>query len=281
MDNRQNNSLTETDTESEKRRRLRELFFRIHSGLPREGPGSRDATVSAFRLLELPRTPLILDVGSGPGRQTTDLADVSPGTFVAMDTHREYLDALQARSAQQGVSARIHPIQASMLAIPFADGVFDAIWAEGAIYIIGFEKGLREWRRLLREDGYIAASHLSWLSMNVPNEARMFWEKHYPAIATIETNVAIAVAAGFDVVDCWTLPESAWWDDYYRPLERRLAELRAEHQGDDAALSVIHGARQQIDLYRRYSGAYGYVFYVLRKTNDRLLNSRSAARSDR
>lgn len=35
----------------------------------------------------------------------------------------------------------------SMFEMPFTDESFDIIWAEGSIYLIGFERGLDEWRR--------------------------------------------------------------------------------------------------------------------------------------
>ena len=37
-----------------------------------------------------------------------------------------------------------------MDALPFSPGEFDVIWAEGSIYNIGFERGLREWRQYLK-----------------------------------------------------------------------------------------------------------------------------------
>lgn len=37
----------------------------------------------------------------------------------------------------------------------------DVIWAEGSIYIIGFERGLREWGRFLKDGGYLGVTHLS------------------------------------------------------------------------------------------------------------------------
>lgn len=51
---------------------------------------------------------------------------------------------------------------------------FDAIWSEGAIYIIGFERGLTIWRPLLKERGYLAVSELCWLEKDAPAEARDF-----------------------------------------------------------------------------------------------------------
>ena len=57
---------------------VREAFFALHHGLPRQGPGS-DATTR--RLLELagplPEQPRTLDLGCGPGRSALLLAPSS------------------------------------------------------------------------------------------------------------------------------------------------------------------------------------------------------------
>lgn len=44
--------------------------------------------------------------------------------------------------------------------LQFADGEFDAIWPEGAIYHIDFERGVSEWRRYLKPGGLLAGKLL-------------------------------------------------------------------------------------------------------------------------
>ncbi len=212
---------------------------------------------------------MLLDIGCGPGQQTLDLAELFPGTIVCLDTHRPYLERLRARSAAAGVAGRVRVLQASMFAVPFADASVDVIWAEGSLYIIGLERGLREWRQRLKPGGYIAATHLSWLETDVPDEPRAFWARGYPPMTTVEQNLSVARGCGFDIVEHFTLPESAWWDHYYGPMEQRLSLLRAKHHGDDKALAVIESSQEQITLYRRFAAFYGYVFYVLRMTSAR------------
>jgi hypothetical protein len=48
-------------------------------------------------------------------------------------------------------------------------------------------------------------------------------------------------------------------------MEARLAALRSQYRGNAEATTVIESTAGQIDLYRRFSHCYGYVFYVLRK----------------
>lgn len=48
-----------------------------------------------------------------------------------------------------------------MFELPFSANTFDIIWSEGAIFIIGFEQGLREWKPFLKLGGYLVLSELA------------------------------------------------------------------------------------------------------------------------
>jgi len=242
------------------------LFQEIHSGLPRESPGDAASTRRAFKALgPLPAAATILDVGCGPGAQTLDLAAVTSARICCLDVHRPYLDEVRRRAQSAGVADRVSIVQASMLAMPFAAGSVDVVWAEGSIYIAGFERALREWRGLVRRGGHMAVSELSWLEPRPPEEPRAFWDRAYPAMRTIDENIATAVDSGFTLLDSFTLPESSWWTDYYDPMEARLAMLRPRYATDAQASAMIEDSQAQIDLYRRFAASYGYVFYVLQR----------------
>ncbi|HXG68618.1 MAG TPA: class I SAM-dependent methyltransferase [Blastocatellia bacterium] len=246
--------------------RAREIFFEIHRGLPREGPGDSASTRKAFSMLaDLPPQPKILDIGCGPGKQTLDLAALTDGEIIAVDNHQPYLDALEEQARQQGLSDRIRVMNTDMFALKFPEASFDVIWAEGSIYIIGFARGLKEWKALLRKSGYLAASELTWLKPDPPDEARKYLEEAYPAMQDVEGNLQIIKDSGYKTVDYFALPESAWWDDYYAPLEGRLKILQEKYKGDEEALAVLEMERAEIDLYRKYSDFYGYVFYIMQK----------------
>jgi hypothetical protein len=58
------------------------------------------------------------------------------------------------------------------------------------------------------------------------------------------------------------LPESAWWLPHYDPLASRVSELRGKYPGDAAKMEMLAWVDRAIEMYRRMSTYYGYVFYL-------------------
>ena len=152
------------------------IFWEIHSGLPREGPGDDCSTERAFRtVIGLPKNSRILDIGAGPGASSLVLARSSAGKVTAVDRHQPFLVELERRAREAGLAERITTLNASMSRLPFEDTSFDLIWSEGAIYMMGFRQGLTYWRRFLSPNGYIAVTEPCWLKKEIPDEARRNW----------------------------------------------------------------------------------------------------------
>jgi 2-polyprenyl-3-methyl-5-hydroxy-6-metoxy-1,4-benzoquinol methylase len=83
--------------------KMPEIFWEIHSGLPREGPGDNESTRKAYRMLKgLPENPRILDIGCGPGMQTIELAKLSSGRIDALDSHQPFLEQLKKSTKKEG-----------------------------------------------------------------------------------------------------------------------------------------------------------------------------------
>ena len=194
--------------------------------------------------------------------QTLVLARETAGHVTAVDRHQPLLDELDRRAAREALTDRITTVNASMTALGFPDASFDLIWSEGAIYIMGFAEGLRVWKRLLKPNGAIAVTEISWLGLDIPEEAARFWSRGYPAMADVQVNLATIESAGYAPIDHFVVPESDWWDEYYTPLERRIDELRSECGDDRDATAFLDDQRAEIALYRKYAASYGYVFYV-------------------
>ncbi|NEO29128.1 MAG: class I SAM-dependent methyltransferase [Symploca sp. SIO3C6] len=243
-----------------------DIFFEIHSELPREAPGNDEATAKALSLVpKLPKNPIILDIGCGPGMQTLALARITGGQVIAVDTHQPFLDELQRRAEEQNLSSQIRTQNCSMLALDFKQDSFDLIWSEGAIYIMGFREGLQSWYRFLKPEGSVAVSELSWLVKNPPEEPLEFFKKEYPSMKHIEDNISIIKQLEYSYINSFILPEAAWWDNYYIPLERRISKLRKKYQNNPQAHNIIEEHQTEIEIYRNYYQYYGYVFYLMQK----------------
>jgi ubiquinone/menaquinone biosynthesis C-methylase UbiE len=241
------------------------IFWEIHSGLPREGPGDNASTHRAYLLAtELPSKPRILDIGSGPGMQTMELARSSNGTIVALDTHQPFLDELDRRAKEQGFSERIKTVNASMFELPFEKESFDLIWSEGAMYFMGFRNALNAWKEFLSPRGYIVGTEPSWLKTDIPEEVQAHWAE-YPGMLPIEGTQKIIQECGFEEVGHFVLPEASWWDEYYNPKEQKLKMLREKYKDDPDASAQVEEAQKELDVHRKYGDLYGYVFFVMRK----------------
>jgi ubiquinone/menaquinone biosynthesis C-methylase UbiE len=245
--------------------RQRAIFFELHSGLPREGPGNRESTARALAMAGgLPPAPRVLDIACGPGMQTMDLAAMLPvARITAVDMHGPFLEDLRRRAQAAGAENRIEAVLADMAALPFAPGSFDLIWCEGAAYIMGVGNALRAWRPLLRSGGKLALTEAVWLKPDAPEPVRRAFAE-YPAMSDVEANRRLVRECGYELLGDFVLPDAAWWDDYYEPMERRIAELLSKYAGDSVAANVLAENREELEIHRRYSASYGYLFLIMR-----------------
>jgi len=172
---------------------------------------------------------------------------------------------LRDRAEEAGLADRVTAVEKSMLSLDYPDESFDLIWSEGSIFIVGFDQGLRDWRRLIRPGGFLVVHDVAWLRPDPPEELLEFWSEAYPAIRSIEENLAAIPPCGYEVLGHLPLPEDAWWTEYYEPLEERLVRLRETYAGDAGALAFIEESEREIEICRTYPGWYGSVFFLMRK----------------
>ena len=104
------------------------VFFEVHSDLPREGPGDNESTKKAFLMLEgLPEKPSVLDVGCGPGMQTIMLAKLSNGKITAVDDHQPFLEQLKKNAEEEGVTEKISVVNCDMADLDYEHESFDLV----------------------------------------------------------------------------------------------------------------------------------------------------------
>ena len=187
------------------------LICDFFSNMERQGPGSPEVTLKALSFIDnLTDTSLIADIGCGTGGQTMVLAGHAPGQITGVDLFPGFIEIFNRNAKRSGWQDRVKGIVGSMDNLPFQEEEFDLIWSEGAIYNIGFERGLKEWRKYLKKGGYIAVSESSWFTDERPKEINDYWVDAYPEIDTIPNQVAKIYEAGYLPVATFILPETCW-----------------------------------------------------------------------
>ncbi|MGV2986582.1 MerR family transcriptional regulator [Vibrio sp. E150_011] len=234
-------------------------FMAVFETLERWGPGSENETLKALN--QLPSRPSnILEIGCGKGLSTTILAENSTAKITAVDNEPAALSRLELRLQSTPFSSRITPVCASMTELPFEKKQFDLIWSEGSAYIMGVTKALSQWKPLLEEDGLLVISDMVWLTDAPTQEAKSFFQNEYPDIQTIETRLTQMTAAGYEVVNHFTLSREAWLN-YYQPLQHRIESLSEDKQASDAVCDIA----KEIEVFHQCIGEYGYEMFILRK----------------
>jgi len=202
-------------------------------------------TRKAFRMLPQLDKPRILDVGCGSGFPTMELARLSNGQVTGMDIDEELLDKLRQQVMEAGVSDRVKVLKCSITEMQFPDESFDIIWAEGSIYVVGFKRALREWKRFLAPDGFMALHD----------------EK-----GDVEEKLALISNCGYELLGHFVLDQGVWWKEYFSPLEKLINEAQTKYVDNPGAIELIHNARGELDMFNKNPQRNSSVFFVMKRS---------------
>ena len=242
------------------------LICEYFSNVERQGPGSPEVTVKALSFIDnLTNKSRIADIGCGTGGQTMVLAQHAPGYITGIDLFPAFIDQFNFNAGKLNFRNRIKGIVGSMDNLPFQNEELDLIWSEGAIYNIGFERGLNEWRKFLKTGGYIAVTEASWFTEERPAEINEFWMDAYPEINTIPNKVNQMQKNGYIPVATFILPENCWIEHFYVPQAKVQETFLKKYAGNTTAKELIASQRYEFQLYHKYKEYYGYVFYIGKK----------------
>ena len=244
-----------------------ELIIDLHKNSERQGPGSENDTLKALEFLSLPtdQTLKIADIGCGSGGQTISLAKNLNGQITAVDLFPEFLMELDEKAQNLSLKDKIVKLEKSMDDLPFAIGEFDLIWSEGAIYNIGFENGLNQWKDYLKVGGYLAVSEVTWITPSRPKEIEDFWKAEYPEIATAPKKITQLENNGYTLVGYFYLSPDSWIENYYKPLQSKFEGFLKRNNYSELARKVVADSQAEIELYQKFKDYYSYGFYLARK----------------
>ena len=244
-----------------------QLLIDLHKNAFRQGPGGDAETEMAIDISMIDKSaPLkIIDIGCGTGASTLILAKLLNAQITAVDFIQDFLKVLECRAAKMGLSEKISTHCCSMDELPFRDEEFDVIWSEGAIYNIGFEKGVKEWNRFLKVGGILIVSEITWITDSRPLELQRHWENEYPETDVASSKVNVLEKNGYSPIGYFVLPEHCWLENYYRPMQNSFDDFLNRHEYSDEARLIVETEKHEIMLYEKYKTYYSYGVYLARK----------------
>jgi SAM-dependent methyltransferase len=200
-------------------------------------------TRQAYALLPAMVQPRFLDIGCGSGRATIELARLSGSSVVGIDTDATALAELRRRIEGDRLGHRVEIVNVSLFDVSFADEIFDVLWAEGVLHLLGRTRSLPVCRRLLKPGGFL-----------VMHETVVWFEG-------IRAHLS---ADGFGIVNEHLLPKRCWWTDYYAPLEDRI-RLLWEVRGREIASGKLAQYEREIAMVKANPDGFDCGFFILQK----------------
>jgi len=188
--------------------------------------------------------PRILDIGCGSGIPTLELARLSQGKVIGIDIDQPALDKLTSKIKEMGLTDRVQAVNCSILDMDFPDGIFDIIWSEGSIYVIGFERGLQEWKRFLKPKGFMVIHD----------------EK-----GNVKQKLKQLSIYGYVLLGHFVLNEGIWWTKYFAPLEQLISRTRIRYTNDPKILEETDSAQQEIDMFKRDPERNSSIFFIMKR----------------
>jgi ubiquinone/menaquinone biosynthesis C-methylase UbiE len=245
-----------------------QLLTDLHINNHRQGPGSDDTVRKALQLtgINSDQELQIADIGCGTGASSILLAQELPNAHItAVDFLDPFLEKLTSDAKDKNVADHITTIEADMADLPFSENQFDVIWSEGAIYNIGFKKGIELWKPFLKKNGIMVLTEITGLRTDTPQGLKDHWEQEYPEIDLASEKIKQLEQTGYELLGYFPLSEDCWTDSYYTPLKDGMNSFLERNNHEPEAQEIVETEHKEYELYLRYKEYISYGCYVVRK----------------
>jgi len=220
------------------------MFMVVLEEIEQVRAGFRKYTRKAFLRLPKLEKPRILDIGCGSGVPSIELAKLSSGEVTGIDIDQSCIDEFNRKIKAENLGNRVKAIKLSLFEIKFPDEAFDVVWSEGVIGSIEFETSLTEWRKLLKHNAYLVI--------------------HYQVNRVLEVLSRIP-QHGYKLADTVSLPEDAWWIEFYKPMEEKMDALLQKYRNSSDALKLLNKYKREIKMVKKNPRNFSAAFYIMKK----------------
>jgi ubiquinone/menaquinone biosynthesis C-methylase UbiE len=202
-------------------------------------------TREAFESIPAIKQPHILDLGCGTGVPTLEIAGLSDGKIVAVDIDQASLDVLRKKIEILNLKDRISIVQSSVFEADLPENHYDIIVAEGILHITGFERGLRTFSRLLKDNGYFL----------IHDEFRDEKKK-----------LKVIAKYRFELVKFFIMDEEIWREEYYGYMEKKIMDMEKMDSDHSIPEELIKPLKDEIAMFKKDPSGSKSIYYVLKKS---------------
>lgn len=202
----------------------------------------------AFYSLPHLSQPTILDIGCGTGVSTILLATETDGFVSGIDIDRDSLDILRQKIIRYGLEHRISIINDSITSYRFNKNSFDIIWAEGSLFIMGFEQSLIDWYQLIKPQGFLVV---------------------HDAMEDMDKKIEMIPSLGYLLINHFTITETQWWTDYFSPLKDLIKRYEHQSHTDERLSALLLKDMGEISLFESDPLAQSSFYAIMQKKNER------------
>lgn len=201
-------------------------------------------TKKAFKLIPKYKNPHILDIGCGSGVPTIELAKISKGHVIGLDINEKSLDLLQIKINKLGLKNQVNIIKDSLSTMDFPKEFFNIIWAEGSVFVIGFENSLKNWRQFLKPKGFLV-----FHDQNKDKNKKLKLIKKY----------------NYNLIAQFELSYHTWWLEYYTPLEDLIKKFNYRYPYDSKLNEYLNKDKIEIEKCKSDPTNASSFFVIMKK----------------
>jgi ubiquinone/menaquinone biosynthesis C-methylase UbiE len=201
-------------------------------------------TRKTFKLIPEIQNPQVLDVGCGSGIPTIELAKISNGHVTGIDIDEKLLDILRRRIKEKGLNDKVSVLNKSINMMDFKKESFDIIWSEGAVFVIGFENSIKNWRKFLKPNGFLV------LHDDIKDKSKK--------LGSIEKY-------GYQLIAEYELSFEIWWNEYYSKLEKFVEKYKEKYPEDSQLKKEIESDQNQVKMCKSIPEVVRSFYAIIKK----------------
>jgi SAM-dependent methyltransferase len=224
-------------------------------------PGGLASTEALLARADITSTSRVLDVGCGVGTTAIKIARRHGAQVHAVDISPLMLERAKANVQAAGVAGKVTVSEGDIIALDFADGIFDIVIAEAVTMFVDRELAASELARVTRPGGRVLATEFFWRQPPTLEAREIFLGQVCPGLEfdTVEDWIRIYQSAGLANLSTETGPFEMMTPRGFLADEGLLGSLGIMGRVGIRRANI----RKMIWLMPRMAKAVPYLGYIL------------------